>query len=75
MKKIGILTFQQASNYGDALQMYALQEKICDLGYDVEVIDFICSRVFDGYKPFVLNHIFHPQALSVGFLCFYKGQS
>ena len=58
MKKIGILTFQRASNYGAALQMYAMQRKICDLGYDAEVIDFICPRVFDVYKPFMLNHIF-----------------
>lgn len=63
MKKIGILTFQRASNYGAALQMYALQRKIRDFGHEVEVIDFICPRVFDGYKPFRLNHIFRPRAL------------
>lgn len=68
MKKIGILTFQRASNYGAALQMYALQRKICDLGYDAEVIDFICPYVFDGYKPFMPNHIFHPRALIVDFI-------
>jgi hypothetical protein len=63
MKKIGILTFQRASNYGAALQMYALQRKIRELGHDAEVIDFICPFVFDGYKPFVLKHIFYPGVL------------
>lgn len=42
MKKVGILTFQRASNYGAALQMYALQKKIRDLGHDAEVIDLLC---------------------------------
>lgn len=68
MKKVGILTFQRASNYGAALQMYALQRKIRDLGYDAEVIDFICPKVFDGYKPFLLSHLFHPRALIGDFL-------
>lgn len=68
MKKVGILTFQRASNYGAALQMYALQRKIRDLGYDAEVIDFICPQVFDGYKPFLINHLFHPRALIGDFL-------
>ncbi|WP_370832909.1 polysaccharide pyruvyl transferase family protein [Acidaminococcus sp.] len=63
MKKIGILTFQRASNYGAALQMYALQRKIRDIGPDAEVIDFICPYIFDWYKPFMLKHIFHPRAL------------
>lgn len=68
MKKVGILTFQRASNYGAALQMYALQKQIRDLGHDAEVIDFLCHRVFDNYKPFLLNHLFHPRALIGDFL-------
>jgi hypothetical protein len=68
MKKIGIITFQRASNCGAALQMYALQRKIRDLGHDAEVIDFICPRVFDSYKPFLLKRFFHPRALISGLL-------
>lgn len=63
MKRIGILTFQRAINYGAALQMYALQKKIRDLGANAEIIDFICPYIFDGYKPFHLRNIIHPRAL------------
>ena len=31
-KKIGILTFQRAVNYGASLQMYALQKTVKELG-------------------------------------------
>lgn len=31
-KKIGILTFQRAVNYGASLQMYALQKMVKELG-------------------------------------------
>lgn len=40
MKKIGILTFHRAVNYGAALQAYALQKKVADLGFDAELIDY-----------------------------------
>lgn len=68
MKKIGILTFQRASNYGAALQMYALQKKICDLGYDAEIIDFLCPYIFNPYKPFLLKHLFNPRIFISDFL-------
>ena len=38
--KIGILTFHRALNYGAVLQCYSLKESLCDLGHDVEVIDY-----------------------------------
>jgi hypothetical protein len=40
MKKIGILTFHKAINYGAVLQAYALQKKVMDLGFDAELIDY-----------------------------------
>lgn len=40
--KIGILTFQNAVNYGAILQAYALQQYISSLGNEVEVIDYRC---------------------------------
>ncbi|KNY26825.1 polysaccharide pyruvyl transferase family protein [Pseudobacteroides cellulosolvens] len=39
-KKVGILTFHMAHNYGAMLQAYALREKVEKLGYDSEVIDY-----------------------------------
>lgn len=56
MKKVGILTFQNAFNYGALLQAYALQEKICDLGYDCKLInyknDFFVTNYINSTKVF-----------------------
>ena len=40
MKKVGILTFQNANNYGAVFQAYALQEAVKSLGADVKVINY-----------------------------------
>lgn len=40
MKKVGILTFHPAHNYGAVLQAYALQEHLKLKGLDVEIIDY-----------------------------------
>lgn len=54
-KKIGILTFHNAINYGAILQCYALQTVIKEKGYNVEVLDYTpCyfNKVFfDPLKP------------------------
>ena len=39
-KKIGVLTFHIAHNYGAMLQAYALATAVRNLGYDCEVIDY-----------------------------------
>ena len=39
-KKVGILTFQDAHNYGASLQAYALKKYITDLGYDAKIINY-----------------------------------
>lgn len=42
MKKVGILTFHYANNYGAVLQAYALRKKINDLGgYEAELINYV----------------------------------
>ncbi|WP_407382390.1 polysaccharide pyruvyl transferase family protein [Ruminococcus sp.] len=38
--KVGVITIQNAINYGSTLQAYALQEALKDLGHDVVVIDY-----------------------------------
>ena len=40
MKKVGILTFHSANNYGGCLQAYALQTALCGLGAQAEIIQF-----------------------------------
>lgn len=43
-KKVGIITQHRVVNYGSVLQTYALQEKIKELGYVCEVIDYYPER-------------------------------
>ena len=48
--KVGILTFQQAINYGAVLQLYALQKTVQKLGIDSEVINYISPKLENDYK-------------------------
>ena len=50
--KIGILTFQDAVNYGAVLQTYALQNTVEKLGADAKVINYQCQKVNSLYDPF-----------------------
>lgn len=43
-KKIGILTFHWATNYGAVLQAFALQEVLSQLGYDTYIINYKPSK-------------------------------
>ncbi len=67
MKKIGILTFHRAHNYGAVLQCYALQETLKDIGYHVEVVDYRQPYIESVYKPLSLSYISknwrHPRVL------------
>ncbi|KUO75660.1 MAG: hypothetical protein APF81_10075 [Desulfosporosinus sp. BRH_c37] len=45
-KKIGIVTFHKAVNYGAALQCFALYRAVKSAGYDCEVVDYL----YDNYK-------------------------
>ena len=49
-KKIGILTFHKSLNYGSALQAFALVQKLRELGYDAEVIDYKQNNYDYQYK-------------------------
>lgn len=50
MKRIAILTFHAACNYGAFLQTYALVSKVSELA-DTEVIDYVCEAVESTYDP------------------------
>lgn len=52
MKKIGIVTFHRALNYGAVLQGYALQKTISSLGANCNIVDYICPRITHDYTPF-----------------------
>ena len=43
--KIGVLTFCNANNYGAALQAFALQKKLEQMGHAVELIDYRCPAI------------------------------
>ena len=49
MKKIGIVTFHRAVNYGAMLQALALQRAIKDMGEDSELIDYV-DELYEHYK-------------------------
>ena len=55
-KKIGILTFQDTTNFGSALQTFGLWESVNKLGYDVEIIDYICEKIHDAEIPSFKNN-------------------
>ena len=57
MKKIGILTFHCAHNYGAVLQCYALQEYISQLGFYVEIIDYCPKYLIEPYSIFKFNRV------------------
>lgn len=50
MKKVGIITFHRAVNYGACLQTYALKEALSNLGVNVEIIDYRSSDVEGIYR-------------------------
>lgn len=51
-KKIGVLTFHRAENFGAVLQAYALQTYLMQLGYEVSIIDYRCKAIETQYQIF-----------------------
>ncbi|MBP3819901.1 MAG: polysaccharide pyruvyl transferase family protein [Butyrivibrio sp.] len=49
--KIGILTFVNTTNYGAALQSYALQQVLGQQGQDCEIIDYTCENIDRVHDP------------------------
>lgn len=49
--KIGILTFQDTTNYGACLQSIALVRMICEMGYDCEIIWYECENIVKRELP------------------------
>lgn len=55
MKKVGIITFHAAHNYGSMLQAYALQQTVLGLGYECEIINFRTKIQRKSYLPFFMH--------------------
>lgn len=49
-KKIGILTFHNAHNYGAVLQAYALKTKLNRMGYDAAVLNYQNKYIAKTYR-------------------------
>ena len=49
MRKIGIITFHRADNYGAVLQAVALQRAIIRLGYSCEILDYDARNISRHY--------------------------
>ena len=50
MGSIGLITFHSAHNYGAMLQVYALQEKLRELNYNVQIINYRNNKIDDQYR-------------------------
>lgn len=59
MKKVGILTFHGAHNYGSVLQSYASVMTLRSLGYDPEIINLRNQAQKDAYKILAPYHGLH----------------
>ena len=49
-RKIGIITYHRAINYGAILQVYALQKKIKELGAKCVILDYRNKRLENKHK-------------------------
>lgn len=57
-KKIGILTTYYASNYGAALQPFALMKTLESLGYDVDMLPYKQESICNAYNPLYYKKFF-----------------
>lgn len=55
--KVGILTFTGTNNYGAALQAYALNRKIRDMGYDCETLQYDCKSILQRERPKAFSEV------------------
>ena len=71
-KKLGLITYHSAYNFGSVLQALATQQKLLDLGHEVEVIDYrpaegdryykALYRAYQGPKAFLADLTMLPVA-------------
>ena len=65
IKKVGILTFHNAHNYGATLQAYALRNKLRHMGYDANIINYCNKSISKNYtkilRPYFWKRDILPQ--------------
>lgn len=61
--EIGILTFHSAMNFGAVLQCHGLYTTLCELGYDVSVVDYRPLYLYTPKQTLgIRNSILHPRS-------------
>ena len=70
MKKIAIITFHRAINYGAVLQAYALQNCLKGLGYEAFEIDYVPSQEIQKYRLISLKRIKNPKRFLMDIISF-----
>ena len=50
-KKIGILTFHYAHNYGAVMQAFALRRTLINAGYCANIVDYRNDKIVEHYPP------------------------
>lgn len=63
MSNIGIVTFNQAINFGAVLQMYALQNCIKQLGGSCEIVNYQSKKLAKIYERKKLKYYLNPKKL------------
>lgn len=61
MKKIGLLTFHDTTNFGSWLQTYGLYYTIRSMGYECDVIDYKCDEIVRREIPGRLSFTLNPK--------------
>ena len=51
-QKVGIVTFHAADNFGSALQAYALEDVLRNMGYRPEIVNVLYAKDMEQYKVF-----------------------
>lgn len=69
-RKIGILTTYFASNYGAALQPFALKRTLENLGYDVEMIPYKQEDIYNHYNPLYVRRFIRKNLIKAIQYCF-----
>lgn len=64
MQSVGIITIHRVYNYGSILQAYALSRVVREMGYDVEVIDYIYPNEFQ--KTCIVDNVDEAKRKSTG---------
>ena len=72
MKKIGIITYHFARNYGAVLQCYALQQYLINKGYNVEIINYVNKQQRDNNDYYKHGLNFKNMIVNLCFLPFIK---